>query len=99
MPQSQPTDPTARRERVPVGIFLPDPPRLRVSHHRGRELTAWHHLQPWDLAHLIANYTEVGDVVVNADAHRTVSLATRYLNRHPATASKGPERGRINAGP
>ncbi|MBN1174670.1 MAG: hypothetical protein JXA67_21080, partial [Micromonosporaceae bacterium] len=99
MPQTRTTDPGTRRERVPAGIFLPDPQRLQTSRHRGHRLAAWHDLQPWDLAHLIVTYTRAADIVVNADAHRTVDLATRYLRRHPATATFRSVRARINAEP
>ncbi|MBN1174989.1 MAG: hypothetical protein JXA67_22715 [Micromonosporaceae bacterium] len=108
MPQTRTptTDPGTRRERVPAGIFLPDPQRSLISHARGHQLAAWHDLAPWDLACLIATYTLAGEVVVNVDAHRTVDLATRYLRRHPAvtvtttadSATSGPGRARISAG-
>jgi hypothetical protein len=99
MPQTQPADPGTRRERVPVGIFLPDPHRFRISRRRGRQLAAWHDLEPWNVGHLIATYTRVGDVVIDGDPHRTISLATRYLHRYPATVTTDADRSRLHATP
>jgi hypothetical protein len=97
MPQTQPADPGTRRERVPVGIFLPDPHRFRISRRRGRLLAAWQDLEPWNVAHLIAEYSRAGDVVIDGDGHSTISLAARYLHRYPATVTTDADRSRLQA--
>jgi hypothetical protein len=99
MPQPQPSDPGTRRERVPVGIFLPEPHHPRPEPGGERPLRAWGDLAPRSVARLIATYTRAGDVVIDADGCSTIARASRYLRRHPATAFVEETRSRIRISP
>lgn len=93
MTQTHQVDPGARLQRVPVGIFLPPPQKVRAR--TARRLADWHGLHARDVARLIATYTRRGDLVLDLDAHPTITRAARYLRRHPATLVTHRERPRL----
>lgn len=82
MPHTRSTDPGTRRPRVPLGVFL-------ASHPTATRLPAWHGLNPADVAVLVRTYTRRGDLVVDLDAHPTITAAAWYLHRIPATLDGG----------
>jgi hypothetical protein len=82
MPRTRSTDPGARRPRVPLGMFL-------ASRPAGSRLSAWHGLNPADVAVLVRTYTQRWDLVVDIDAHPTITAAAWYLHRTPATLDGG----------
>jgi hypothetical protein len=86
MPQNHPNTSSAGLTPVPLTIFL------HPSHHRRHTPPTdapapappdWCGVQPNDAAHLIAAYTRRGDLVIDLDAHPTITRAARYLGRQP----------------
>jgi len=84
MPQNSSTEPAARPQPVPIGLFLASTHGPRRSAFARAGVPAWHGLSPDDLAYLIRRYTCFGDVVLDLDEHPTVTAAARYLRRAPA---------------
>ncbi len=86
---------------VPVSIFL-HPPRRRYTPPADVPTPAahvdWCGVQPNDAAHLIAEYTRRGDVVIDLDAHPMINRAARFLGRQPAHLVTGGE-GRVRPAP
>jgi hypothetical protein len=80
MPQTHPHRPDPSPERPPVGVFLV-PPRRQAPL---AGAVPWHGIDPQRLAWLIRHYTTAGDIVLDVDAHPTVTRAARYLRRQPA---------------
>jgi hypothetical protein len=81
MPQTpqHASDPSPERPRV--GLFLVPAPQRRAPL---ANADAWHGIDPHRLAWLIRHYTRAGDVVLDLDAHPTVTRTARYLHRHTA---------------
>jgi hypothetical protein len=77
-------DRTARRQPVPIGLFLAPTHRLRRPEFARPGVPDWHGLPPNQVAYLIRHYTRFGDVVLDLDEHPTIAAAARYLRRAPA---------------
>jgi hypothetical protein len=60
-----------------------------------RRLPAWHGATPAAVAEIIRTYTTDGDLVVDLDAHPTISAAARFLHRVPATLTTTRDGARI----
>lgn len=92
MPHTRSTGPNARCPRVPLGVFLAAHPGGAAT-----QLPAWHGLNPADIAVLVRTYTKLGDLIVDIDAHPTITAAAWYLHRVPATldSTSGDERIRL----
>jgi len=71
---------------VPVAVLLPPPGRRRDGHPEASELPDWYGVAPRDAAGLIARYSKPGDLVIELDAHPTISRAARHLARRAAAA-------------
>jgi hypothetical protein len=83
-PTNRLSQPTARLEPVPVGLFLASMSRPRRAALARLGIPDWHGLSPLDLAYLIRRYTGFGDVVLDLNEHPTVAAAARYIRRAPA---------------
>jgi hypothetical protein len=90
---------------VPVAVLLPPPGRRRDGHPESGESPDWYGVAPRDAAGLIARYSGPGDLVIELDAHPTITRAARHLARRATTAPTDgdgrdlPARpGRRNAG-
>jgi hypothetical protein len=59
----------------------------------------WFGLQPNDAAHLIAEYTQRGDIVIDLDDHPMTTRAARFLGRQPARLLTDGERQRVQPTP
>ncbi|WP_329007576.1 hypothetical protein OG271_17790 [Micromonospora rifamycinica] len=81
MPKPSSATPGDRPQSAPVGLLLPHT-RFPIPPSAGT--SDWHGLPPNHLAHLIRRYTNVGDVVLDLDAHPAAIAATDYLRRTPA---------------
>jgi hypothetical protein len=66
---------------VPVAVLLP--PSIAG---RNDDLSDWHGIGPRDAAALIARYTRPSDLVIELDAHQTITRAARHLGRRPTSA-------------
>ncbi|MEV7231256.1 hypothetical protein AB0M79_30195 [Polymorphospora sp. NPDC051019] len=75
-----------RPQPAPVGLILPS---IRVPRTPHPGVPDWHGLSPSHLAYLIRRYTDVGDVVLDLDAHPVAFDATAYLRRIPARLFNG----------
>ncbi|TWG14539.1 hypothetical protein FHX34_104839 [Actinoplanes teichomyceticus] len=84
MPQTHTTD--TRPTRAPVGLLLRPTHPHRPADPSGQALPDWYGVHPDHVAHLIARYTRDGDIVLDADAHPTVTAAAEHLHRHPGLA-------------
>ncbi|MBN1174301.1 MAG: hypothetical protein JXA67_19180 [Micromonosporaceae bacterium] len=80
MPHTRSARPSTRQPRVPLGVFIATDTTGTGSHR-----PAWHGMAPADVAVLIRTYTDHGDLVVDLDAHPTITAAACYLHRVPAT--------------
>ena len=70
---------------VPVAVLLPPPGRLGDGRTEPGELPDWYGVAPRDAAGLIARYSTQGDLVIELDAHPTITRAARHLGRRPTT--------------
>ncbi|MDG4829944.1 hypothetical protein O7627_11600 [Solwaraspora sp. WMMD1047] len=86
MPKPRISTPGDRLQPVPVGLLLPS---IGVSRTPGSAVPDWHGLSPRHLAYLIRRYTDVGDVVLDLEAHPTAISAATYLHRVPARLVAG----------
>lgn len=96
MPHTRSTRPSARQPRVPLGVFV-----ATDTTGTGSQRSAWHGMAPADVAVLVRTYTRHGDLVVDLDAHPTITAAVCYLRRIPATltGSGGDEQLRLLLAP
>jgi hypothetical protein len=70
---------------VPVAVLLPPPGRRLDGHTQAGDLPDWYGVAPRDAAGLIARYSKPGDLVIELDAHPTITRAARHLGRRFAT--------------
>lgn len=85
MPQTRPTASGTGLTPVPVALLLPPPARNDGTATTPSGLPAWCGITARDIARLIATYSQPDDVVLNLDAHPTISGAAAHLHRHPVT--------------
>ncbi|HEX8631748.1 MAG TPA: hypothetical protein VF755_26615 [Catenuloplanes sp.] len=85
MPQTHPTTTGAGLTPVPVALLLPPPARNDDTATTPGGLPDWCGITARDIARLIATYSQPDDIVVNLDAHPTISGAAAHLHRHPVT--------------
>lgn len=95
MPPTSSTTSRTRRPRVPVGLFLAAGCQPGTDRPSPGRLPAWHGATPTAVAEIIRTYTADGDLVVDLDAHPTISAAARFLHRVPATLTTTRLVGRI----
>jgi hypothetical protein len=81
MPHTHPTASATGLPPVPVAVLLP--PSIAG---RNDDLSDWHGVGPRDAAALIARYTRPSDLVIELDAHQTITQAARHLGRRPTSA-------------
>jgi hypothetical protein len=100
MPQTRPTLTGSGLAPVPVGIFLPTPPRTRPAGTRASARHGdWYGVTPHDTAHLVAALTKRGDLVIDLDEHPTITHAARFLGRQPAHLTTDGQHHRVRPAP
>ncbi len=99
MPQTRSTPHRSGLPPVPVGIFLPTPPRPAGSGATFAGHADWCGVQAREVARLIAVYSAPGDLVIDLDEHPTIAHAARYLDRQPAHLVTDGDRHRARPAP
>ncbi|GIF74105.1 hypothetical protein [Asanoa siamensis] len=92
MPHSHHTDPDARAQRVPIGLFLPGPRGASLPPIASPDLPDWQGLSALGVAQLIGRYTRPGDTVLALDAHPAIAAACGYLDRATGEIAGNPQR-------
>jgi len=85
MPQTHSTASATGLAPVPVAVLLP-PPARRHGSSTPDDLPDWYGVAPRDAASLVSRYSQPGDLVIELDAHPTITRAARHLGCRPAPA-------------
>jgi hypothetical protein len=82
---------------VPVAVLLPPPRGLRHRRSAAGDLADWCGVAPRDVAGLITRYSNPGDLVIELNAHPTISHAAQHLGRSSTAVQPEGERPCLSA--